>query len=84
MCDEGEDLLVQPLLINHTNQDIHLINNQNRHVHKVVSQQINSQNILHHLDSNELNNKRSNLIEITVSPEEAEYMEPIMSGRTDN
>ena len=50
----------------------------------MVVEQINSQNILNHLDSNELNNKRSNLIEITVSPEEAEYMEPIMSSRTSN
>ena len=50
----------------------------------MVVEQINSQNILHHIDSNELNNKRSNLIEITVSPEEAEYMEPIMSSRTSN
>ena len=44
-------------------------------MHKIIADQQDSSNIIHHINSNEFDNRLQNLIEITISPEEKTFMQ---------
>jgi len=51
---------------------VHLCDCNGKHLHKHVPQ-ANTSNIIHHINSNEFDNRPENLIEITVSNEERRH-----------
>ena len=53
-------------------------------MHKIIAEQQDSSNIIHHINSNEFDNRLQNLIEITISPEEKTFMQKEMKSRTSN
>ncbi|CAL6059969.1 Hypothetical_protein [Hexamita inflata] len=70
-----DDITAEGLLIMNIKDDIHLKNINNKHIHlqyrnNNIENQINQQSIVHHINSNEFDNRESNLITLTVSQDE--------------
>ncbi|CAL6037632.1 Hypothetical_protein [Hexamita inflata] len=65
-----DDITAEPLLIMNIQDDIHLKNINNKHIHLQYRNIENQQSIVHHINSNEFDNRESNLITLTVTQDE--------------
>ncbi|CAL6077450.1 Hypothetical_protein [Hexamita inflata] len=65
-----DDITAEPLLIMNIQDDIHLKNINNKHIHLQYRNIENQQSIVHHINSNEFDNRESNLISLTVTQDE--------------
>ncbi|CAL6067704.1 Hypothetical_protein [Hexamita inflata] len=68
-----DDLTAEPLLIMNIKDDIHLKNINNKYIHlqyRNLENQMDQQSIVHHINSNEFDNRKSNLITLTVTQDE--------------
>ncbi|CAL6097181.1 Hypothetical_protein [Hexamita inflata] len=65
-----DDITAEPLLIMNIQDDIHLKNINNKHIHLQDRNIENQQTIVHHINSNEFDNRESNLITLTVTQDE--------------
>ncbi|CAL6096784.1 Hypothetical_protein [Hexamita inflata] len=88
LIDEERDISredidnVYPLIIDQNNKDIHLKTRQGKEIHKIISDQKDSNNIIHHINSNEFDNRLSNLVEITISEDEKQQINEYMKDKT--
>ncbi|CAL6089780.1 Hypothetical_protein [Hexamita inflata] len=68
-----DDITAEGLLIMNIKDDIHLKNINNKYIHLQYRNeeiQMDQQSIVHHINSNEFDNRKSNLITLTVTQEE--------------
>jgi hypothetical protein len=70
VCLTDDVYSIQPLIIKTIKPDYHLKINKTEYLHKNIMKQQNTKNIIHHINGNEFDNRKQNLLEISITEEE--------------